>query len=175
MANVPDDAIILFNDFNEDFFKLGAEGIVNLKNTSGCVHIWMSCNGVFPECFTEFAEFSEKNICHYSKRARTCHLLCKRQGCYHSTNKTHVGDRIFKLSLIHASVIYQIPWIGRIHWNQCKFCSIYKKLHCNVMNLNPEHNSYTKICIQLEFLLATSGKCYRLQYFLSRMVNFHTA
>ena len=33
-----------------------------------------------------------------------CHLLCKRPGCYHSTNKTHVRDRIFKLSPIHASV-----------------------------------------------------------------------
>ena len=28
-------------------------------------------NGVFPKCRTEFAEFSDKNICHYSKRART--------------------------------------------------------------------------------------------------------
>ena len=45
------------------------------------------------------------------KRVRTCHLLCKRRGCYHSTSKTHVRDRIFKLNLIHASVIYQISWI----------------------------------------------------------------
>ena len=37
-----------------------------------------------------------------------------RPGCYHSTSKTQVRDRIFKLTLIHASVIYQIPWI---HWN----------------------------------------------------------
>ena len=29
--------------------------------------------GVFPKCFSEFTEFSDKNICHYSKRARTCH------------------------------------------------------------------------------------------------------
>ena len=45
------------------------------------------------------------------KRARSCQLLCKRPGCYHSANKTHVRDRIFKLSPIHASLIYQIPWI----------------------------------------------------------------
>ena len=31
-----------------------------------------------------------KNICHYSKRTRTCHLLCKRPGCYHSASKTHM-------------------------------------------------------------------------------------
>ena len=42
---------------------------------------------VFPKCFTEF---SDKNICHYSKRARTCHLLCQRPGCYHSASKTYV-------------------------------------------------------------------------------------
>ena len=42
------------------------------------------------------------------------HLLCKRPGCYHSTSETHVRDRIFKLSPIHASVIYQIP---RIHFS----------------------------------------------------------
>ena len=29
----------------------------------------------------------------------------------HSTNKTHVRDKIFKLTPIHASVIYQILWI----------------------------------------------------------------
>ena len=43
------------------------------------------------------------------------HLLCKRPGCYHSTTKTHVRDRIFKLFQIHASVIYQIR---QIHWIQ---------------------------------------------------------
>ena len=41
-------------------------------------------------------EFSDKNICHYNKRAQTCHLLCKRPGCYYSTSKTHGRDRIFK-------------------------------------------------------------------------------
>ena len=42
-----------------------------------------------------FTEFSDKKIFVF-QRARTCHLLCKRQGCYHSTTKTHVRDRIFK-------------------------------------------------------------------------------
>ena len=52
-----------------------------------------------------------KNIGHCNKRARTCHLLCKSPGCYHSASKTRVRDRIFKMRQIHASVIYQIPWI----------------------------------------------------------------
>ena len=30
-------------------------------------------------------------------------------GCYHSASKTHVEDRIFKSSLIHASVIIRFP------------------------------------------------------------------
>ena len=33
------------------------------------------------------------------------HLLCERPACQHSASLTHVRDRIFKLSLIHASVI----------------------------------------------------------------------
>ena len=45
-------------------------------------------NGVFPKCFTEFREFCDTNICHYSKRARTCRLLCERPRCYHSASKT---------------------------------------------------------------------------------------
>ena len=40
-----------------------------------------------------------------TKRLQTCHLLHKRPGCCHSTCKTHVRDRIFKLSPIDASVI----------------------------------------------------------------------
>ena len=31
-------------------------------------------------------------------------------------------DRIFKLTLIHASLIYQIPWIHWIHWVSVPFC-----------------------------------------------------
>ena len=42
------------------------------------------------------------------KWARTCHLLPKRPGYHHSTNKTRVRDRTFKFSPIHASVMYQI-------------------------------------------------------------------
>ena len=43
---------------------------------------------VFPKCFPEFSEFSNKNICHYSIGAQTCNLLCKRSGCYHNASKT---------------------------------------------------------------------------------------
>ena len=64
------------------------------------------CIWVFPKCFPW------KNIL-VIKSFRTCHLLCMRLRCYHSASKTQVSERIFKLSPIHASVIYQIPWI---HW-----------------------------------------------------------
>ena len=33
---------------------------------------------------------------------------CKIPGCYYSASKTYVRDRIFKLTPIQASVIYQI-------------------------------------------------------------------
>ena len=60
------------------------------------------------------------------KKVRTCHLLCKRPGYYHIASKTHATDRIFKLSPIYASVIYQIPWSRWIHW---KFYFISEKLN----------------------------------------------
>ena len=84
---------------------------------------WISME-FFLNVFTEFSEFRDKNNSHYSKSTRTCHLLCKRPGCYHSTSETHVRDRILKLIQIHASVIYQFPWIRWIHWIQWKFRSI---------------------------------------------------
>ena len=37
--------------------------------------LWMTME-LFLNIFTEFAEFSDKNICTNSKRARTSHLLC---------------------------------------------------------------------------------------------------
>ena len=46
---------------------------------------WKINSGIFLKCFTEFRD---KNMCHYSKRVRTCHLLCKRSRCYHSTSET---------------------------------------------------------------------------------------
>ena len=39
-----------------------------------------------------FAGFSDKNVCHYSKRTQTCYLLSKRPGCYHSTIKINMRD-----------------------------------------------------------------------------------
>ena len=55
---------------------------------------------------------SVTKICHSVKGLKPLppsHLLCKRPACYHSTNTTHVRDRIFKLSPIHASVISIFP------------------------------------------------------------------
>ena len=76
------------------------------------VLFWQVPNGVirvFPKYFTEFAEFRDKNISlYFTKIIQTCHLLCKRPRYYYSASKTQVTERIFKLSPIHASVIYQI-------------------------------------------------------------------
>ena len=70
-------------------------------------------NWVFPKCFHWIRWIQWQKILYFKKIIQSCHLLCKRPICYHSTNKTHVAERIFKLSPIHASVIYQIDWI---HW-----------------------------------------------------------
>ena len=55
-----------------------------------------------------FDELSEDIKIFFIKRAQTCHLLCRRPGCCHSTSKTQVRERIFKLILIYASVNDQI-------------------------------------------------------------------
>ena len=65
----------------------------------------------FLNVVTEFAEFSDKNICHYSKRAQTCHPATS---CVRDQDATTAPAR--QLSPIHASVIYQIPWIRWIQW-----------------------------------------------------------
>ena len=96
-----------FHKSSISFFKINYHFIIYFRTGRWTlITIEFSLN-----VFTEFNKFGDKNICHYSKRAQTCYLLCNRLGCCHSTSKKHVRDRIFKLSAIHASVIYQIPWI----------------------------------------------------------------
>ena len=56
-----------------------------------------------------------KNICHYGKSDWTCHLLCKRPGCYHSASKT--ADRNFEAWIGLNSVISDSP-------NSVNSCSI---------------------------------------------------
>ena len=65
----------------------------------------------FLSVFTQFTEFSDKIICHYSekKEFKPPNSCVRDLGCYRSTSKTQVRDRMFKLTPIHASVIYQIP------------------------------------------------------------------
>ena len=65
------------------------------------------------------------------KRAWTCHLLCKRPGCYCCISDTNIIDRIFKLIPIHALVIYQIPWICWFHWIQSKSINVLFHLEKN--------------------------------------------
>ena len=91
----------------------------------------------------------DKNICHYSKRAQTCYLLCKRPGCYHIANKTHVRDRIFKLSPFHASVIISFPEFTEFRESSAPFrknsivWSFPKKLGFTLrMNSSITHSQY---------------------------------
>ena len=63
-----------------------------------------------PNVFTQFSEFSDKNIIIFFKKSiQTCHLPCKRPRCHHGTSKTQVAEKNFELSPVHASVIYQFP------------------------------------------------------------------
>ena len=66
----------------------------------------LACVTCRRRCWIEFfLNFSDKNICHYSERVWTGHLLHKRPGYYHSTSKTHVRDRILKLSPIFQNLL----------------------------------------------------------------------
>ena len=59
-----------------------------------------------------FTEFSDKNYYILKNTIQTCQLLCKRPKCYHIASKTQVTEGIFKLSPIHALLIYQIHRIS---------------------------------------------------------------
>ena len=63
------------------------------------------------------------NIFFVKRCIRTCYLLCNKPGCYHSARETQETERICKVNLIYASVIFQIFWI---HWIQWKFASFRK-------------------------------------------------
>ena len=67
--------------------------------------------GVFPMCFywIHRIQWPQKSIIERNCCIRTCYLLCKTQRCYHSARRAHVAERIFRLTPIHASAIYQNP------------------------------------------------------------------
>ena len=52
-----------------------------------------------------------RNCIYIQEIIRTCNLLYKKPRYDHSTSKTWITDMIFEISPVHASVIYQIPWI----------------------------------------------------------------
>ena len=65
-------------------------------------------------------------------------LLCWRPGCYHDASKTHV-----KLTQIHASMIYQIPWICLIHWTPVPF-----RENSNMLVLSAKLGAYSQCTTQ---------------------------
>ena len=121
----------------------------------------------FLNVFTEVSEFSDKNICLYSKRIQTCHLLCKRPGCYHSASKTHVGDRIFKLRPIYASVIFNFPKFAEFS----EISALFRKISILNSSYQPVKTLGYTVCSVWESFLLTgsfvipltgSGSCNRL-------------
>ena len=84
------------------------------------VHLVHICTDKIEFSQNVFTEFVNKNICHYSKRDRTCHptTCCVRDQEATTVPARHVRDRIFRLSPTHASVNHQIlrnSWIQWIH------------------------------------------------------------
>ena len=61
-------------------------------------------------------EFSLNVFTEFSDTKYYMHILKRLFEPATRHSKTQVPERIFKLSPIHASVIYQIPWIRWIHW-----------------------------------------------------------
>ena len=132
-------------DCDCDFFMelMACVGAGDVVAMSLCDHLlW-----IFPKYF----HWIQWNICHYSKRARICHLLCKRLGCYHHASKTHARDRIFKLSPVHSSVIHQIPWI---RWIVSSIVSVRK---IAVAIASCEHTFTTKFPWKLRALTRVWG------------------
>ena len=101
----------------EDRYCLGLKATIITKITN---KHWIACN--VPNFLRELRELEfflnefcriyricrTLKICLQKMCIRTCYLLCNRPACYHSNTNTHVRDKVFKLSLIHASVINQI-------------------------------------------------------------------
>ena len=86
----------------------------------------------FPKCFTEFSEFSEtpNDICHYSKRAPTCHtaaswdtrMLPQRHVEAASLNWVKFMLQWFSNSLNSVKVLL---YFGKIPMSTCRQQSVY--------------------------------------------------
>ena len=61
------------------------------------------------------------SVTFFSKKRRTDNVLCERPRCYHRARKTRPIERIFKLTQIHAPVIYQNRCIRWIRWISLPF------------------------------------------------------
>ena len=67
--------------------------------------------------FTEFTDFSDQ----IKRIYRTYNVLCSSRMAYHTDTKSQIKDKIFELTPIYTSVIYQTCWIQGIKW---RFVSI---------------------------------------------------
>ena len=78
---------------------------------------------------SEFIEFVEN---FRKKSTRTYNLLCKKPEYYRRARKAQFIKKILKLTIIHASVIYEI---FQMFLNSLNVCFIYGKLHLRVFFL----------------------------------------
>ena len=87
------------------------------------------------------------------------HLLCKKPGCYHSTSKTHVRDRIFKSGPIHVSVIIRFPEFTKFSESSAPFRKnsnilvVYPKLLHSVGSIYYESTTTTEDSIDLRYYI----------------------
>ena len=75
-----------------------------------CFNLKLDAIWIFPKCSANSVTKRFVIVVKGLKPATSC-VTETRMLLQHC--KTHVRDRIFKLTVIHASVIYQMPWI---HW-----------------------------------------------------------
>ena len=70
-------------------------------------------NEVFPKCFYWIKRIQWQKYLSWKEFEPVTSCVRNQD----DTSKTRVRGVVFKFSPIHASVIYQIPWIRWIHWN----------------------------------------------------------
>ena len=127
------------------------------RTTHFGVLIWL-----FPKCF--HWNSVTKIFVITVKGAQTCHPA---MSCVRDQDERHLRDKIFKLSPIHASMIYEILWICWIQWIPFRENSIITLIERRVEILMSEKirstNNYP-ILIETRLILLRYEKCCAKNY-----------
>ena len=109
---------------------------------------------VLSKCFHWIRWFSDK----YNFLIKRFNLVYKRSRWYYSASKTQVTGKIFKSTPIHASVIYQIPWI---QWISLQFGEHSIMLHwgkrCWAQMLGPVYTKHQRQCCDNSAMTRQNG------------------